>query len=91
LEAQLDCAEADTRLALLGSGVQLAQGDHGLAVGLFGEGDGDVERCQCWFARYVPADRMSSVMKAKTSSSGGVQSKPPRWSSVQPSREMFDP
>ena len=40
--------------------------------------------------RYVPADRMSFVMNAKTSSSGGAQSKAPRSSSVQPSRDMFD-
>jgi len=33
---------------------------------------------------------MSSVMNTNTSSSGGAQSKAPRSSSVQPSRDMFD-
>ena len=40
--------------------------------------------------RYVPADCMNLVMNAETSSSGGAQSKAPRSSSVQPSRDMFD-
>ena len=33
---------------------------------------------------------MNLVMNAETSSSGGAQSKAPRSSSVQPSRDMFD-